>query len=355
MYRRFRLVQGLLLGVTLYAAARAQRAEFIFTEAPFPSAHASTIVSLRSHDLMAAWFGGTKEGASDVAIWGSNRSARGWSAPQELVREPGVPCWNPVLFYSADGRLWLYYKFGPDFRWWTAGRRFSDNDGKTWSAVEHLTAGLLGPIRAKPLLLKDGTLVAGSSVEAYSSWAAWIDRSRDNGKHWTVSGPITLPSLEASTTTLPADKLASPTGIIQPSVISMGGKRLRLYARSTEDIGHICIADSADAGVTWSAARALSLPNPNSGIDVVRLKDGRIVMIYNDTAHGRTPLNLAVSRDGENFSNFMTLESEAGEFSYPALIQGPEGDLHMTYTFNRKRIRYVRVPLSAVPSAKETR
>lgn len=221
--------------------------------------------------------------------------------------------------------------------------------------MEHLPAGLLGPIRAKPLLLPDGTLVAGSSVEAYSTWAAWIDLSRDNGKHWTVSGPITLPSLEASTTTLPTEKLATPTGIIQPSVISMGGKRLRLYARSTEDIGHICVADSSDAGLTWSAARPLSLPNPNSGIDVVRLKDGRIVILYNDTAHGRTPLILAVSRDGEHFSNFLTLESEPGEFSYPALIQGPEGDLHMTYTYNRKRIRYVRVPLSAVPSAEETR
>ena len=354
MDRRSRLTLGFLLWMTSCAAAWAQRAEFIFTEAPFPSAHASTIVALKKSDLMVAWFGGTKEGAPDVAIWGSRRGVAGWSAPQELVREPGVPCWNPVLFYSADGRLWLYYKFGPDFRWWTAGRRYSNDDGKTWSAVEHLPAGLLGPIRAKPLLLEDGTLVAGSSVEAYSSWAAWIDRSRDNGRHWTVSGPITLPPLEASTTALPADKLATPTGLIQPSVISMGGSKLRMYARATEDIGHICIADSSDAGLTWSTARPLSLPNPNSGIDVVRLKDGRIVLIYNNTAHGRTPLNLAVSRDGEHFSNFITLESEAGEFSYPALIQGPEGDLHMTYTYNRKRIRYVRVPLAAVPSAKET-
>jgi predicted neuraminidase len=73
------------------------------------------------------------------------------------------------------------------------------------------------------------------------------------------------------------------------------------------------------------------------------------VLIYNHTDKGRTPLNLAVSRDGEHFRMFQTLESEPGEYSYPALIQGREGDLHMTYTWNRKTIRYVRVPLADIP------
>ena len=46
---------------------------------------------------------------------------------------------------------------------------------------------------------------------------------------------------------------------------------------------------------------------------------------------------------------FHTLESDPGEYSYPAIIQGRDGDLHITYTWNRKTIRYVRVPLASVP------
>ena len=88
-------------------------------------------------------------------------------------------------------------------------------------------------------------------------------------------------------------------GIIQPSVISMGGKHLRLYARSQTLASKIAVADSYDDGVTWTQARFIDLPNNNSGIDAVALKDGRIVLVFNDTTRGRSPLNLAVSSDGD--------------------------------------------------------
>ena len=167
--------------------------EFIYETAPFPSAHASTIVELPNGDLLAAWFGGTAEGKPDVAIWGSKKSNGNWSEPVELVRERETPCWNPVYFYTNDKRLWLYYKYGTTPTFWSAGRRYSDDDGKTWSAVEHLPAGLYGPIRAKPLVLADGTVVSGTSVESYHNWAVWIERSTDNGKTFTKIGPITIP------------------------------------------------------------------------------------------------------------------------------------------------------------------
>jgi predicted neuraminidase len=127
----------------------------------------------------------------------------------------------------------------------------------------------------------------------------------------------------------------------------MGGKHLRFFARST--IGQICVADSHDAGITWTAARPIGLPNPSAGIDVVRLKDGRFLMVYNHTAKGRTPLNLAVSRDGEHWTMFHALETEPGEYSYPAMIQGTDGSLHITYTWRRERIKYVNWPLEKVP------
>jgi predicted neuraminidase len=308
-------------------------AEFIYTEAPFPSAHASNIVELRNGDLQACWFGGSAEGKPDVAIWTSRHTANGWSAPVELVREPNIATYNPVMFYTRDGRLWFYYKFGPHPSSWSAGRRFSDDDGATWSPVEHLPAGIYGPIRAKPLVMADGTVVSGTSVESYGTWACWIERSTDNGKTWTRIGPIQAPL----------------NGIIQPSVVGLGGRRLRLYARSTEHIGKIMTATSEDAGLTWSPAHTIDVANPNSGIDAVSLADGRIVLVYNNTPKGRTPLNLAVSKDGEHFQMFRTLESEPGEYSYPALIQGRDGTLHLTYTWNRKRMKYVKIPLAEIP------
>jgi len=334
-----------LIITTLSAAALMHAAvvsEFIYNEAPFPSVHASTVVELKNGDVLAAWFGGTGEGKPDVAIWSSRRSNGQWSTPVELVREPEIACYNPVLFHSADGKLWFYYKFGPHPNVWSAGRRFSTDEGKTWSAVEHLPAGLYGPIRAKPLVLPEGTIVSGTSVESYRSWAAWIERSTDNGQTWTRIGPIAAPDD-------PAAKIGT-YGIIQPSVVQLKNGTLRMYARSTEQIGKICVADSHDGGLHWSAVHRLDLPNPNSGIDAVSLRDGRVVTIFNNTTKGRTPLNLAVSTDGERFRVFHTLESDPGEFSYPSMIQASNGDLYATYTWNRKRIRYVRVPLADIPA-----
>jgi predicted neuraminidase len=320
--------------------------EFIFTTAPFPSCHASTIVELRNGNLMAAWFGGTAESKPDVAIWGSYYSGGQWCAPVELAREAHVAAYNPVLFYTKDGRLWLYYKFGPGPTDWTGARRSSSDDGRSWSAVEHLAAGLLGPIRTKPLLLKDGTIISGTSVESYLSWACWIERSTDGWSTWKKLGPITVPrDLGRSG----RQGSASPDGIIQPSIVTLGGKRLRFYARSTESIGRICVSDSFDNGLTWTSAHPIDLPNPNSGIDAVALRDGRIVLVYNHSDKGRTPLNIAVSEDGEHFQMFHTLEDQPGEYSYPAIIQGRNGDLHITYTWNRKRIRHVLFPLKDIP------
>jgi len=339
------LVVGLMPSSLRHAHAELMK-EAIFApgSAPFTASHASTVVELKNGDLMSAWFGGTAEGKPDVAIWGATMTRAKWSAPVELAREPDVPCWNPVLFHTRDGKLWLYYKFGPSPQTWTGARKWSPDEGKTWSPVEHLPAGLLGPIRAKPLVLQDGTIVSGTSIEAYRSWAAWIERSTDGGKTWTKMGPI-VPPVE-----VPGSPDSQDTdGIIQPSVVPLGKKHLRLYARSTAKTARVCVADSYDDGVTWTQARPLEVPNPNSGIDAVALSDGRVVLAYNDTTSGRTPLNLAVSTDGEHFRMFYTLEKSPGEYSYPAIIQTASGDLEMTYTWNRKTIEHVHFPLVDVP------
>jgi len=329
------------------------QSESIFREAPFAESHASTIVELKSGALMAAWFGGTAEGKPDVAIWAAVKSGGAWSRPVEVVREAGIAAYNPVLFHTADGVLWLYYKFGAHPMTWTGGRLFSKDEGKTWSKPEHLPAGLYGPIRTKPLILGDGTVVSGTSVESYQSWACWIERSEDGGRSWAKAGPIMVDPRWAGDG---KPKYKSPwadwdetEGIIQPSIVAMGGQRLRLYARSTSKTGRVCVADSADGGKTWTQARPIEVLNPNSGIDAEALGDGRVVLVYNDTMTGRTPLNLAVSRDGERFRMFRVLAEGPGEYSYPAMILGRDRALHITFTWNRKEIRYVRIPLDEVP------
>ena len=340
------------------------QSEFVFQpgSAPFSECHASTVVALPDGQLLAAWFGGTREGAPDVAIWTSRYNNGTWSKPVEVAREPNTPTWNPVLFHTHDSRLWLYYKAGPNTGSWSGARMWSTDQGRTWSTPERLPAGLLGPIRAKPLILADGTIVSGSSVEAYKPWAAWIERSTDNGETWRKIGPITITAAQdKAEPPYPDPPMDSPElrakdhgprefeGIIQPSVVSLGAHHLRLYARSRSLAAKIVVADSFNGGLTWSRTHFLNLPNNNSGLDAISLKDGRVVLIFNDTPRGRSPLNLAVSTDGEHFRVFATLEQGAGEYSYPVIIQSPGGDLEMTYTWHRTAIKHVHLPLAQVP------
>ena len=331
--------------------------------------HASTLVELKNGDVLAAWFAGTKEGAPDVAIYTAQFHQGTWSKQREVARANNVACWNPVLFHTKDGRLWLYYKYGTKPSTWAGARKWSDDEGTTWSAEEHLPNGILGPIKDKPLILSDGTIVSGSSVEN-EKWNAWVERSTDNGKTWTKFGPIMVPensdipdaaAKAAAAETQPADsddtavhtKLYPPAkntvGIIQPSVVSLGGQHLRFYARGHTRSARIAIADSMDNGKTWSQAHFIDLPNPNSGIDAVRLKDGRIVLVFNNSYNTRTPLNLAVSSDGEHFKVFKTLEDAPGQYSYPAIVQAATGDLMVTYSWRRETIKFVRIPLQQVP------
>ncbi len=299
---------------------------FIFEKAPFASCHAATLVEVAAGKLLAAWFGGTREGANDVKVWQSAFDGKSWSKPAVAAEEPGFPCWNPVLFKSDKGTLFLFYKAGRSPMTWSGFVKRSADGGKSWSKPDILPAGLLGPIKNKPITFK-GSILAPTSVESHRAWCAWVERSTDDGKTWTRHGPIQVPG--------------KPHGLIQPTLLPTSKGTLLALCRS-RDPRLICQAESSDGGLTWSPARPTSLLNPNSGIDGVRGSDGRLYLAYNPSRLARTPLCLARSTDdGKSWKVVATAEDALGEFSYPALIQTSDGKLHLAYTYNRKHIKHL--------------
>ncbi len=311
--------------------------EFVFEEAPFASSHASTMAETRE-GIVAAWFGGTREGAADVGIWVARRLEQRydykWTAPVEVatgVQPDGTryPCWNPVLFELRAEELLLFYKIGPNPRAWWGMVRTSHDGGQTWSDARRLPDGILGPIKNKPVRLFDGTLVAPSSTESAeqpSKWRVHFERSTDEGLTWTSASPPQLVD-------------GSAVDAIQPSILIHPGGRLEAVGRTRS--GQIFQTWSSDGGQTWTPLGLTSLPNPNSGIDAVTLRDGRHLIVYNHTREGRSPLNVAVSRDGLTWESALVLEREGGEYSYPAVIQTADGLVHVTYTWKRQRIKHV--------------
>ena len=330
-----------------------QRPQPIFSASPaVPSCHAATVVEVAPGRLLAAWFAGEHEGHPSVAIWTSRFDGSGWSTPVVTADEPRVPLWNPVLCRDARGMIWLFYKIGPTVPAWSGLYIQSRDQGQTWSPPTLLPAGLLGPAKNKPVVLSNGDLLCGASAETWHNWSAWVEISADGGRTWTRHGPLTAPGhglgdrdgVVSATWDAATHRLLLPqnhSGVIQPTVWEYAPGRLKMLLRASQRVGAVCAATSEDYGRTWSAVRPTAVPNSNSGLDAVRLADGRIVLACNPVTEGRTPLSLLVSADnGETWPGRLDLETEPGEFSYPSLIQAADGRVHVVYTYHRTGIRH---------------
>lgn len=337
-------ILSLCLGLFLASPLWAQQiqSEFIYEKAPFPSCHASTIAE-SSRGLICAWFGGTHEKHPDVGIWVSRWEQGKWTQPVEVANgkvndQERYPTWNPVLFQMPDKELILFYKVGPSpTTWWGALKRSFDG-GLTWGPEERLPKDIYGPIKNKPELLADGTLLCPSSSED-DGWRVHLEMSKDAGKTWTRTSAINT---------------GKDFSAIQPSILFLPGGELKLLCRSKD--GVILETSSKDQGKTWSKLSPTDLPNPNSGTDAVTLKDGRHVLIYNHVTKSsmqwggkRSPLNVAISSDAKVWKELTVLENEPKmEFSYPAVIQTKDGAIHITYTWKRERIKHVRIDPKAL-------
>jgi alpha-L-rhamnosidase len=307
--------------------------EFIYEKAPFKSCHASTIAETET-GLVGAWFGGTHEKHEDVEIWISKMQNNAWTDPVSvangIVNNKRYPCWNPVLYYSNEQILYLFYKVGPSPSEWWGVMKKSEDDGVTWSTDIRLPEGILGPVKNKPVLIDDDVLLCPSSTEN-KKWEIQMECFHMKGMDW--EDPILV-------------NHGSDYNVIQPTILKLENGMLRMLCRSME--GLIISSLSRNEGKTWSAFEETSLPNPNSGIDAVTLNNGKHILVYNHTGTpkgkwggNRHPLNVAVSVDGIKWQACIVLEDQEGEYSYPSVIQSRNGYIHIVYTWNRLKIKHV--------------
>lgn len=327
------------LFIVIYSSGFSQykllREGFIDDNPEEKSCHASTIVELSKSRMMAAWFAGEYESNPKVCIWISTLEKNVWKKPIKVAN--GIfegkqfACWNPVLFKNKQGKLFLFYKVGVNPREWWGMMKTSLNEGKTWSEAIKLPENMLGPIRNKSIQLSSGEILHPSSTESVSGniWKSHLEISDAQVKNWKK-----------------IDIDCGEYGVIQPSILVHKGEILQMLLRSKQN--KIIQSWSIDKGKTWNKLSPTNLPNPNSGIDAVTLKDGSFMLVYNpliagkEWSNGRNILKVAHSKDGIIWTDIYELENKTqGEFSYPAIIQTSDGFIHITYTFDRKKIKYV--------------
>ncbi len=336
--------------------------------------HSSSIVECPNGDLLACWFHGSGERKSpDVEVLGARRAngAPGWSEVFPMADTPGFPDCNPVLFVDPEGSLWLFwiavlaeswedsllrYRKTSDFqepgppRWqWQDDMLFDpgkDMPDLLRSAYDTLKDDLKGLSKgAKARVDFECTRILRDAMDMSKRERGWMTRchplvlpsgrillplysdgfllglmaiSDDNGKSWRPSKPI--------------------PGVVlnQPSIARKRDGTLVAYMREEDEIRHrALISTSSDDGETWSVARWTDIPNPNASLEVLGLKDGRWVLVYNDSETSRDTLVIALSDDeGATWKWKRHLDrKEGGSFHYPFAMQARDGAIHITYTY----------------------
>lgn len=340
--------------------------------------HASGIVALPNGDLLAAWYEGVSDRSRDVHIQAARlpKGAKRWSADFLLADTPMLSDNNPCLFVDAQQRLWLiYYTLlgSPEQAWDTALLRYKISTDYldparpiTWAVQQdlpviptnldeivdqlcsdpellhqaswlkemcprakvilkqQLVRRLGWTTRARPLTLANGTILLPMASEVFG--VAMMALTRDGGQTWQFS------------------EIPYGLGVEQPSVFQRTDGSLVALMRDASDANRIRRSESTD-GVSWSRIENLALPNPGSGLEVLRLRSGRMVLIYNDCEDDpRNTLAVSLSADeGKTWQWTRHLEqgTPSGRFDYPSIMQTPDGKIHASYSFNLKTIKHV--------------
>ncbi|HZM97040.1 MAG TPA: sialidase family protein [Vicinamibacterales bacterium] len=317
--------------------------EILNPDSPQAMSHVASIAELFGGGLAAVWYAGSREGAGDVAIYFSVQSSDDgrWSPARAIVTRASAArelrryikkVGNPVLFSDAEGRLWIIYVTVSIGGWSGSSLNvtMSEDEGRTWTRSRRLTLSpffnLSELVKNAPVALSDG----GWAVPIYHEFIGrfpemlWLEHRGED---------------------IVATKSRMSAGWYgyQPALTPIDAGRALALLRDDDAPRTVSMARSEDAGHTWSAPERIDLPNPDSGLDAIRLTDGRLLLAFNDSPDGRENLRLAMSVDeGRTWSRIATLvEERGGDFSYPFLIQARGGDVHLVYTWQRKAIKHI--------------
>lgn len=297
----------------------------LFVDLHPQSVHCATVCQLPGGRLLAAAYAFSYETSADTVIVTSHFGGGEWSPSEVAIDLPGIPVGNPVLWVEGSGPIQLFYVVLHGGSWTDAVIcvQESTDEGRSWGAarVVHEQRGLMTKTRP---LRHEGNLLLPVYDERH--WCSHVlVQTVGGGGEWRLYGDTT-----------------SRGKTIQPAVVPLSDGRLLMLSRSPR--GHVYESHSFNGGFSWTASQPTCLPNPNSGIELLRLQSGELLLVYNPQTVGREQLALAVTRDeARTWSEPILVEDSPGEFSYPFAIQAEDGTVHLLYTAQRTGIVHLEI------------
>ncbi len=303
-----------------------------------PSAHASSLALASDGSLLVAWFAGTREGAADVRIEmariAAGKAPVRWTALTREQLQAGVrrsirKLGNPVLSRDGTGTLHLFVVSVSVGGWSGSAINHltSADDGRTWSVPRRLILSpllnLSSLVRAPALPLADGGLGLPAYHECITKWPLWT-------------------RFDAAVNVTSCVRMPQPGPALQPAVAALSStSAVAALRRGQGSVPQVLTCRTEDGGSLWIRGPDTGIPNPDSGVALVRLSDGALLLACNPLEGGRHVLQLFSSCDGGAtwIPGAVVERGSAGdEFSYPSLIQDASGAIHLSYTSNRKAI-----------------
>jgi predicted neuraminidase len=319
------------------------REAFIDPKPPHPMSHVASVGELPDGTVAATWYAGSREGAADVSIYLSTRAPGqdGWSPPRAIVTRESAArelnrhirkIGNSLVFADSAGKLWLIYVTVSIGGWSGSSLNLttSSDRGVTWATSQRLTLSpffnLAELVKNAPVELSGGGWAVPIYHELVSTFpeVLWLDDAADG--------------IRATKSRMSAGWFG-----YQPALTPIDHNRALALLRDDGGANAVTLTRTEDAGETWSPPQPLDLPNPDAGLDAIRLQDGRLLLAFNDAVNSRENLRLAMSNDqGQTWRRVATLAEEPGaDFSYPFLMEMRSGDVQLVYTWKRAAIRHV--------------
>lgn len=333
----------LLAACTLSSTALGDdiRIERLFgPEIPGRYKHPPSITELDNGDLYVVYYGGDGEYAGDTAVYGS-RLAKGsdtWTRPQIIADTPGRSEGNAVIWQAPDGLVWLFYitNYGPT---WSTSRikyKLSRDGAQTWTDSVMLAFELGSMVRGRPIALHDGNYLLGIYHETGEDQER---TAQDTCSYFLRFDPATQTWTESS-------RIFSPNGNLQPAPAQITDEYLVAYCRPGGDFEpnpnrFVIRSESRDGGHTWTEGKDSQFPNPNSAVDFIKLQNGHLMLVYNDTNVGdRMPLTVAISTDNDQtYPHRRHIVNIPGDTAaYPVAIQTRDGKIHVVYTSDEREV-----------------